>query len=84
MSNAWEVTKEDVLIVLGRHGETNKLSEAMEALEDQDGRVEDAALAYNAMSDQADSALNEIEDILLEEKILIGEKRCSPPTPASW
>lgn len=81
MSHAWEVTDEDVLIVLARHGQTDKISEAVHAVEAEVGRIEDAALAYDLMTDQVAGASNEIEDILLEEGVLTGEKQFFPPDP---
>jgi hypothetical protein len=42
-------------------------------------RIERAALAYHEMDDQASSALDEIENILIEAGIAAMPKRLSPP-----
>jgi hypothetical protein len=82
MSDAWEVTSDDVFVVMGKHNRVTRPqpAEVELAFDSIDAeRVEKAALAYNNMSDQQDSALSEIEDILLEEKFISGLKQFHPP-----
>ena len=73
MSMAWEITEVDVFMVLEKHGRATDIEDAIvyEALDIMDDdRVEKAALAYTDIDDQCNSALDEIENILIEEKIL--------------
>lgn len=76
MSDAWEVSEDDVLLVLGRHHRRHKKSivkKAQELVEENDDRIENAALAYTDMDDQTSSSLNEIEAILRENG-LVGQE----------
>lgn len=82
MSMAWELTEDDVELVLNRHGlgdDPEMLEKAQEALEGEDGRIEGAALAYTDFDDQTTSALDEIENILFENDVLTGDKKFSAP-----
>jgi hypothetical protein len=70
MTNAWEVTKEDVLIVLSRHNKAKSVDDAIvgQAYDMLDcDMVEDAALTYIGVEKQQASALAEIEDQLMED-----------------
>ncbi len=77
MSMAWEVTQDDIAIVLDKH-EVIISDEELDTLHDlimcEESRIEDAALSYDDIDDQADSALDEIENILMEEGIIVGDK----------
>ena len=70
MSFAWELTDIDVAIVLARHDLDRRAVEVFEehfvSNPDNTARVEQAALAYLDMDDQTESALDEIETILIE------------------
>jgi len=76
MSNAWEVTQDDILTVLNKHnrntGDTLDVAESI--ICEEGARIEKAALKYNEMDDQQASALDEIEDILIENDILTPPK----------
>ena len=78
MSNAWEVTNDDIEFVLSEHGKTqeeitlmlnNVVIDAMDYT-----RVEDAILCYTNMDDQIQCSHSEIEDIFMEAKVLDGSK----------
>lgn len=78
MSLAWEVSDEDVGIVLKQHGVDDlQLTDRALGLcrQAQAARVETAALAYDEMDNQASSALREIEAVLIEAGILSNPKR---------
>jgi hypothetical protein len=82
MSTAFEITPDDVAAVLLRHGKMNShdgslVAEVFDGL-DLD-RVEKAALCYTDLDDQTASALDEIENILIEEGVLHPPKRFSAP-----
>jgi hypothetical protein len=70
MSLAFEVTAEDVDNVLKQHGVTLDEDAKDLLLCDNEERLEQAALAYNNMDDQTSSALDEIENILIEDEVL--------------
>lgn len=82
MSFAWEVSDEDIAIVLKSHGvddpqtadRAGDLCQHVEA-----DRIENAALAYNDMDEQASSALDEIENILIEAGIVTTPKQFAAP-----
>jgi hypothetical protein len=78
---AWEVTDDDIELVLQRHGkdDPDTFDKASQLLDGEDGRIEKAALAYTDFDDQTSSALDEIENILIENKILTGPKHFSAP-----
>jgi hypothetical protein len=82
MNTAFEITPDDVATVLARHHritdyEDPFIEECFETLDPD--RVEKAALAYNDFDDQTNSALDEIETILMEENILSGPKLFHAP-----
>ena len=82
MNNAFEITADDVATVLLRHGMVNSydeplIEEMFDAL-DVD-RVERAALWYTDMEDQTASALDEIENILIEEGVIEAPKLFEAP-----
>ena len=68
MSNAWEVTTDDIEQVLDAHGIKDcSIDEIFEEMVGSDfDRVEKAVLYYTDFDDQVNSALDEIEDILIE------------------
>ena len=78
MSNAWEVSDDDIRTVYGRHSRTpvsdERIDEIARHVYGQADRVEDAALRFDDFDRQAESALDEIEDILIEEGVLKGPK----------
>lgn len=81
MNTGWEVTPEDIEVVLTAHkSKTRGPDEVFECLTDHDfRRIEKAALRYVEMCVQADSALDEIEDILIERNVIDVKKHfCSP------
>ncbi len=78
MSMAWEVTVEDIGQVLEAHGSERDPDEVLEAFSEGD-RVERAVLRYTKFDDQVASALDEIEDILIEDGVISGGKVFSPP-----
>ena len=69
---AWEVTEEDIAIVLNSHGLGQNVNEIHEQHFARGGenleRVVKAALAYTYFGDQGAAALDEIESILVEQK----------------
>lgn len=78
MSFAWEVSDEDVAIVLKRHGvyDSKTADRARDLCREVEAdRIEKAALAYNDFDEQVSSALDEIENILIEEGIVTTPKR---------
>lgn len=75
MSMAWEVTEDDVSIVLQKHGivcEPVQLSENHSKIDV--GEVESNVLYYSDMDDQANAALCSIENQLIEQGIIPGPK----------
>ena len=81
MSNTWETTKEDVYVVLTEHGlideaPTSKiLDKAFEEVSRQSDRVEKAVLFYTDFDEQGKAALSEIENILIERKMISDKKK---------
>ena len=81
MSNAWEITEEDVYVVLKEHGLledslTSKiLDKAFEEVSRQSDRVEKAVLFYTDFDEQGKAALSEIENILIERKMISDKKK---------
>lgn len=70
MSLAFEVTNDDLDNVLNAHGATMDDDAKDELLVENDDRLEKAALVYTEMDDQTSSILDELENILIEDKIL--------------
>ncbi len=81
MSMAWEVTKTDIRVVLGKHGikDEGVIETAWNIVCDESDTVEDAVLYYTDMDDQVYAALDEIENILIENGVLEGEKQFVTP-----
>jgi len=82
MNTAFEIRPDDVAAVLKRHGKVNScdhplVEELFDAL-DLD-RVERAALWYTDMDDQTASALDEIENILIEDGVILPPKLFKSP-----
>lgn len=80
MSMAWEITTDDVETVLKAHGVSlpeDRVSELHDGL-DADS-IEDGLLHYTDMDDQTASMLSDIEDHLLEEGVISGEKQFHNP-----
>lgn len=77
MSMAWEVTDDDIDNVLRAHGQLNAINsqQASDLVDNESDRVEKAVLYYTEMEEQADAANSEIEDILIENKLLSGPKK---------
>lgn len=65
---AWQVSDDDIRAVLSRHGITDAaiVSRATELIGAADARIEQTALFYCGMDIQARSAMDEIEQVLLE------------------
>ena len=82
MSNAFEITADDVATVLRRHKLVNTCDDPLvdEVFDDLDvDRVERAALWYTDLDDQTASALDEIENILIEEGVIDAPKLFQAP-----
>jgi hypothetical protein len=88
MSLAWEITEDDVKVVLGLHFDRWPLpcvqidAKAVFQQHFDDAacdRVEKAVLCYTDFDDQSDAAMNEIEDILIEARIITEEKLYKSP-----
>jgi hypothetical protein len=82
MNTAFEITPNDVAAVLRRHGKVKShddplIEQVFDGL-DVD-RVEKAALYYTDLDDQTASALDEIENILIEEAVIQPPKRFQAP-----
>ncbi len=80
MSNAWEVSVEDIEKILEAHGSEKNPDDVFENFT-QDLRVEKAVLWYENFDDQEAAALDEIEDVLIEEKVVDGPKLFPTPKP---
>ena len=78
MTNAWEVTFEDIEHVLIEHGKSLDETELIldsEFIGNMDyDRVEKAILYYTVMTNQIQCSHSEIEDILIENDVLDGPK----------
>ena len=74
----WEVSAEDVGQVLRRHGvePTDYLVDW--TLDDLERITAAATLGWN-LTAQVEAALSTIEDVLMENRIIFGDKRFSPP-----
>lgn len=79
MSNAWEVTQEDIETVLEAHASGVDL-DAEEVFDNfyEGDRVEKAVLYYDDFDDQVTAALSEIEDVLIEQGIIEKPKQFNP------
>ena len=78
MSMAWEVTVEDIEKVLESHNSDKDADDVFDSFT-QHLRVEKAVLWYQNFDDQMEASLDEIEDILIEEKVIDGPKFFSAP-----
>lgn len=79
MSNAWEVTVDDVKLILDAHGSSADPQDVFDnivALEDD--RIEDAVLYHTDFDDQVSEALSEIENVLIENGLVEGKKYDAP------
>lgn len=81
LSLTWEVTEDDVQVVLGLHDIQLDATAVFEEQCDDaaNERVEQAVLCYTDFDDQTDAAMSELEDILIEAKIIKGKKVFSLP-----
>lgn len=87
MSSAWEVTTDDLLIVLDRHGVKKTEAELEQLLDDviDADAIEDGVLYYTDMDDQVQSALSDIEDQLMEAGVIPrGDKFWNSPEELSY
>ncbi len=75
----WEIETEDIKLVLEKHGSPQALDAAQAILVEEKARISKAAMRYAFTEERADSALNEIEDILIENGILVSSKKFSTP-----
>lgn len=76
MSNAWETTTDDVQTVLDAHGVSvsfEQLEEIHGSLDHED--IEAGVLYFVTMDVQTASMLSDIEDHLMREGIIQGEKK---------
>jgi len=78
MSNAWEVTDDDIRHVLRAHNSSIKVDDDIDVIIDDD-RIEDAVLNYDDMEDQVACMYSEIEDMLIEEGYIADSKLFSCP-----
>lgn len=84
MGLAWETTEEDVFAVLKAHGAADdidhpQVAAAHQVVLTEAHRIEHAALHYTDMEAQAHSALDEIENVLIEEGMLSSPKKFVAP-----
>lgn len=68
MSMAWEVTTDDVVIVLSAHGITADEKAILDEIDVDE--VEDIILNYTSMEDQVDASLSYIEDCLMDVGVI--------------
>lgn len=70
----WQVSDEDIVTVLLRHGLRGGATEARatELIEAADARIEEAALQYGDLDAQACGAMDEIEQVLFEAGLVAG------------
>ena len=82
MNTAFEITPDDVATVLRRHRMVNSHDDPLvdEVFDGLDvDRVERAALWYADLDDQTASALDEIENVLIEEGMISPPKHFFAP-----
>ena len=85
LSHAWEVTTDDVTAVLVAHGliaDQTIMDRCEVLMMEHADRIEKAALWYEDMDDQTASALDEIENVLIENNVVTVPKRFT--APAKW
>ena len=68
MSQAWEVTEEDVQTVLDKHGIQKQAEDVFDSVNP--NIVEDAALNGDDMDEQVNYALQSIEEQLMEDGVI--------------
>jgi hypothetical protein len=73
MSNSWEVTENDVLQVLIAHHCCSDVETIFDMIDVDE--VEDAALQHNDIENQQSAALSEIEDQLIDAKVVFPPKK---------
>lgn len=79
MSQAWEVTVDDIQIVARKHGvilEIKQLDELMSNLDM--GIIEDVVLHYDTMEEQTNASFACIEEQMIEGKLFITEPKLFP------
>lgn len=76
-TRAWEVTEEDIQTVLDAHNSDINAEEALGAVDP--SRIEGAILWYTDFDDQVKAALSEIENSLIEDKVVNGVKKWNAP-----
>ena len=79
MTTAWQVTPDDVEIVLNQHG-VNLSEEDVEQIADElffeiEDQIIKGVLRLTDFDDQCNSMLEDIEDWLLEKRYIKGTKR---------
>ena len=80
MSKAWNVTVDDVEEILEAHDSSSDADDVFDNFtEDLRLRVEKAVAWYSEYPDQVAAAKDEIEDILIEQKVLEKPKFFSTP-----
>lgn len=78
MSKAWEISVKDIETILEAHGSEADAGEVFDNFTE-DLRVEKAVCWYTTREAQAEAALDEIEDVLIEQGILQKPKLFSVP-----
>ena len=80
MSNAWEVTTDDILTVAQAHDTRLSAAELQSAHDSLDhDLIESAALAYTDFNDQVNAALSEIENQMILEGFISDPKHFPEP-----
>ena len=76
MTMAWETTEDDVIVVLNAHNIEfdNDMVEKILSELDHDA-IERGVLHFDNMEDQTASMLEDIEDYLIEQGIVTGDKQ---------
>jgi hypothetical protein len=77
MSNAWEITSDDIKQVLEPQGV--KFTDLISDMVD-DAEVEEAVLSYCNFDNQVDASLCNIEDQLIEAGVITGPKMFDGPS----
>ena len=76
----FEITADDVATVLKRHESDVDAEEVFDDLFGDDlARIEKAFFAYTDFDDQVLSMLSELEDVLIEGRVIIGQKAFEAP-----
>jgi hypothetical protein len=78
---SWEVTTDDIELILQQHGKNDPdtFDKVSALVEKENARIEKAVLYYTDFDEQTTSMLDEIENILIENKIITGPKKFSTP-----